>query len=67
MNTKPWRVIGLRGHDGDGQHRPRFVEQGVWIRPFKDVVYLMPPLVIGDEDLDILTGAIRTVLGALET
>ena len=26
--------------------RPRFVEHGVWIRPFKDIVYLMPPLVI---------------------
>ena len=27
--------------------RPQFVEHGVWIRPFKDIVYLMPPLVIG--------------------
>ena len=44
--------------------RPRFVEQGVWIRPFKDIVYLMPPLVIGDDELDILTRAVRTVLGA---
>jgi adenosylmethionine-8-amino-7-oxononanoate aminotransferase len=44
--------------------RPRFVEQGVWIRPFKDVVYLMPPLVIDDEELDVLTRAVRTVLGA---
>jgi adenosylmethionine-8-amino-7-oxononanoate aminotransferase len=42
--------------------RPRFVEQGVWIRPFKDVVYVMPPLVIRDDELDVLTRAIRTVL-----
>jgi adenosylmethionine-8-amino-7-oxononanoate aminotransferase len=42
--------------------RPRFVEQGVWIRPFKDVVYLMPPLVIRDDELDVLTQAVRTVL-----
>jgi len=27
------------------------------------VVYLTPPLVIGDDDLAILTGAIRKVLG----
>jgi len=44
--------------------RPRFVEQGVWIRPFGDVVYLMPPLVIEPEDLETLTAAIREVLGA---
>src|SRR5262249_4516692 len=43
--------------------RPRFVEQGVWIRPFKDIVYLMPPLIIEDEEIDFLTQAVRTVLG----
>ena len=36
----------------------------MWVRPFKDIVYLMPPLVIGDDELDILTRAVRTVLGA---
>jgi adenosylmethionine-8-amino-7-oxononanoate aminotransferase len=44
--------------------RPRFVEQGVWIRPFKDIVYLMPPLVIADEELDTLLNAVRTVLSS---
>jgi adenosylmethionine-8-amino-7-oxononanoate aminotransferase len=44
--------------------RPQFVEQGVWVRPFKDVVYLMPPLVISDDELDMLTRAVRTVLGS---
>lgn len=44
--------------------RPRFIDEGVWIRPFKDVVYLMPPLVIHDDDLDILMSAVRTVLAA---
>ena len=32
--------------------RARFVRHGVWVRPFGDVVYLMPPLVIGAEDLE---------------
>ena len=36
--------------------------KGVWVRPFKDIVYLMPPLVIGDDELDILMKAVRTVL-----
>jgi adenosylmethionine-8-amino-7-oxononanoate aminotransferase len=42
--------------------RPRFVEEGVWVRPFKDVVYLMPPLVIDDLELDTLMRAVRRVL-----
>ncbi len=43
--------------------RRAFVEAGVWIRPFGRVVYLMPPLVIGEEDLGVLMRAVRTVLG----
>jgi adenosylmethionine-8-amino-7-oxononanoate aminotransferase len=42
--------------------RSRFLEEGVWVRPFADVVYLMPPLVIGGEDLATLTAAVRRVL-----
>jgi adenosylmethionine-8-amino-7-oxononanoate aminotransferase len=44
--------------------RRRFVEHGVWIRPFGDVVYLMPPLVVGTDDLDALLSAIPRVLEA---
>jgi adenosylmethionine-8-amino-7-oxononanoate aminotransferase len=40
----------------------RFAAEGVWIRPMGKVVYLTPPLVIGDADLALLTGAVRTVL-----
>jgi adenosylmethionine-8-amino-7-oxononanoate aminotransferase len=42
--------------------RARFVRHGVWVRPFGDVVYLMPPLVIGAEDLERLVAAVRDVL-----
>jgi adenosylmethionine-8-amino-7-oxononanoate aminotransferase len=45
--------------------RLRFVERGVWIRPFKDVVYLMPPLIISGEELSALTGAVQEVASAL--
>jgi adenosylmethionine-8-amino-7-oxononanoate aminotransferase len=40
--------------------------RGVWIRPLGDVVVLMPPLAIGDEDLETLCGvaveSVREVL-----
>jgi adenosylmethionine-8-amino-7-oxononanoate aminotransferase len=42
--------------------RARFVEKGVWIKPFGDVIYLTPPLVIGPGDLSVLTRAIEEVL-----
>jgi adenosylmethionine-8-amino-7-oxononanoate aminotransferase len=45
--------------------RPRFVEQGVWVRPFKEIVYLMPPLIISEEELGTLTRAVCEVLGAV--
>ena len=40
----------------------RFVEQGVWIRPFGNLIYLMPPYVIEAQDLQRLTSAIIQVL-----
>jgi adenosylmethionine-8-amino-7-oxononanoate aminotransferase len=42
--------------------RRRFVDHGVWIRPFGDVVYLMPPLVVIPSDLATLLAAIPLVL-----
>jgi adenosylmethionine-8-amino-7-oxononanoate aminotransferase len=40
----------------------RFVEEGVWVRPFRNIVYLTPALTIGEEDLAKLTGTIVKVL-----
>jgi adenosylmethionine-8-amino-7-oxononanoate aminotransferase len=37
--------------------------QGVWLRPFRDLVYTMPPYVTGDGDLAQIT---RGVLAAVE-
>ena len=48
------------------QIQPRFVEAGVWVRPFGRLVYLMPPYVIGEEDLRNLTGAVVEVVNSLE-
>ena len=45
--------------------QPRFVELGVWVRPFGRLVYLMPPFVINDPDLKSLTDAVTSVVAAL--
>jgi len=29
----------------------------VWLRPFRDLIYAMPPYVIGEEDLAAVTSA----------
>ena len=45
---------------------PRFVEAGVWVRPFGRMVYLMPPYVMNDADLATLTGAVHRVLADVQ-
>jgi len=39
-----------------------FVEEGVWVRPFGRLVYLMPPFVINEQDLAVLTSAVVRVV-----
>lgn len=46
---------------------PKFiVEQGVWIRPFGKLLYIMPPYIISDDELSTLTTAIHAIVDKLE-
>jgi len=40
----------------------RFIEKGVWLRPFGNIVYTTPPFVIEPQDLARITDAMVTVL-----
>ncbi len=57
-------VVQLEAIDDLDWLRDRFVERGVWIRPFGDIVYVTPPFVATSEDIAALTGAICEVVGA---
>jgi adenosylmethionine-8-amino-7-oxononanoate aminotransferase len=57
-------VVELAGEVGMDELRRQFVEAGVWVRPFDNIVYLMPALNIPSDELDALIAAIVAVLGA---
>jgi adenosylmethionine-8-amino-7-oxononanoate aminotransferase len=40
------------------------VRRGVWIRPFRDLIYTMPPYITGDEDLTAICGALLDAAAA---
>lgn len=39
-----------------------FVQRGVWIRPFRNLIYIMPPYIISSQELSRLTHAISEVI-----
>ncbi|PXY27271.1 adenosylmethionine--8-amino-7-oxononanoate transaminase [Prauserella muralis] len=57
------RVLGAVGvvqldHPADVAAATRAVTgRGVWLRPFRDLVYAMPPYVTEDEDVSLIAGA----------
>jgi adenosylmethionine-8-amino-7-oxononanoate aminotransferase len=40
------------------------VSQGVWLRPFRDLVYTMPPYVTDDEELAQITSGVLAAAAA---
>jgi adenosylmethionine---8-amino-7-oxononanoate aminotransferase len=55
-------VVELDRIDDLDALRRRFIAEGVFIRPFDNVVYLTPAFTIGDGDLERLIDAIRRVI-----
>ena len=40
------------------------LDHGVWVRPFRDLVYTMPPYVCTDDDIDLICAAIGAAVTA---
>ncbi len=57
-------VVQLEGIENPAALRMALVEKGVWVRPFRDILYLTPALTIGEEELSVLTKAMFSVLAA---
>ena len=58
-------VIELDRIDDLDALRGRFIDEGVFVRPFGSVIYLTPAFTIGDEELAALTKAVLKVIGDL--
>ena len=70
-NVKDVRVLGAIGvvelaHSVDMKTVPtEFVNRGVWVRPFANLVYIMPPYIIESDEISQLTSAICDVVSGL--
>ena len=71
--SAPLRAFGAMGAVQLEQPRDfawmkdRFVERGVWVRPFGKLVYAMPPFVMSSNDIATLTAAMVDVVAQTHT
>lgn len=66
VDVRTLGAIGVVEFDGPvpvGDLCARFAEMGAWIRPMGKIVYLTPAFTTPDADLDLLTAAVRKVVG----
>lgn len=57
-------VIQLDHEVAMGPATAAAVEAGVWLRPFRDLIYTMPPYVTGDDDVARIAAAMRAAATA---
>lgn len=55
-------VVELTGSSLPSGMQESLIHQGVWLRPFRNLVYMMPPYIISPSDLSIVTAAVYSTL-----
>lgn len=55
-------VVELKSFVNQEKCMEFFVKKGVWIRPFKNLIYIMPPFIISESDLNKLIGSIISII-----
>ena len=65
---KEYRVIGaigileMKDKVNVSSIQKKFVEHGIWLRPFSNLIYLMPPYIISQKDLKFLLNQLENVI-----
>lgn len=58
-------VVELKQAPAMTKIQPAFVEEGIWVRPFGKLVYIMPPYIASEQEIRALTSGIYRVVSAL--
>lgn len=58
-------VIEMKRPVDVGDFQKKCVKEGIWVRPFGKLVYIMPPYIINDKDMEYLTGKLIDIVREL--
>ncbi|MCL1116440.1 adenosylmethionine--8-amino-7-oxononanoate transaminase [Shewanella aestuarii] len=58
-------VIEMHHTVNTAELQQAFIAQGVWIRPFSNLIYIMPPYIISTDELTQLTTAMKQVAASI--
>lgn len=58
-------VVELKNAAKVADLQAQFVEEGIWVRPFGNLIYLMPPFIINEQELRQLTQGIKKVISRI--